>query len=177
MELYTGSQERPALAGRCQGAHRHGEPGSRHCGDAAAQRHGCRAQQIHDWRGSLEQAGWRCPLPPRRRIGGVCSRSCRIILRQRPQPRCQEASIEVEIAGATVRVSGRPGAERLVDVFSALRRAAMLTPPAGLRCWWQRAPSISGKGADGLAALAKEALGQDPLSGIALVFRASALTA
>ena len=34
-----------------------------------------------------------------------------------------EASIVVEIADATVRVSGRPGAEALTDVFCALRRS------------------------------------------------------
>ena len=34
----------------------------------------------------------------------------------------EEASIAVEIGDATVRVRGRPGAEVLLDVFSALRR-------------------------------------------------------
>ena len=34
-----------------------------------------------------------------------------------------EACIEVEIAGAKVRVDGRPGAEALAEVFSALRRS------------------------------------------------------
>ena len=34
-----------------------------------------------------------------------------------------DACIAVEIADATVRVSGRPGAEALADVFSALRRS------------------------------------------------------
>jgi hypothetical protein len=34
----------------------------------------------------------------------------------------QEHCLEVEIAGATVRVCGRPSAETLTEVFSALRR-------------------------------------------------------
>jgi transposase len=48
----------------------------------------------------------------------------------------------------------------------------MLTPPAGVKVLVATRPVDFRKGADGLAALAKEALGQDPLSGIALVFRA-----
>ncbi|MGB0085944.1 MAG: hypothetical protein WBP94_11295 [Rhodomicrobiaceae bacterium] len=35
----------------------------------------------------------------------------------------RDVDIEVEIAGATVRVHGRPGTAALVDVFAALRRS------------------------------------------------------
>jgi hypothetical protein len=38
-------------------------------------------------------------------------------------PPAAEVSIEVEIAGAKVRVGGRQGAEALVEVFTALRRS------------------------------------------------------
>ena len=48
----------------------------------------------------------------------------------------------------------------------------MLTPPAGLKVLIATRPVDFRKGADGLAALAKEALGQNPLSGVAFVFRA-----
>jgi transposase len=48
----------------------------------------------------------------------------------------------------------------------------MLTPPAGLKMFVATRPVDFRKGADGLAAFAKEVLRQDPLSGIALVFRA-----
>lgn len=48
----------------------------------------------------------------------------------------------------------------------------MLTPPPGLRVLVATAPIDFRKGADGLAALAQEVLKQDPLSGVALVFRA-----
>jgi len=44
----------------------------------------------------------------------------------------------------------------------------MLTPPPGLRVLIATKPVDFRKGADGLAALAKEVLGQDPLSGVAL---------
>jgi transposase len=39
-------------------------------------------------------------------------------------------------------------------------------------CCWRPSLLILAKGADSLAALAKEALGQDPFSGPVLVFRA-----
>ena len=48
----------------------------------------------------------------------------------------------------------------------------MLTPPAGLKVLVATKPVDFRKGADGLAAFAKEVLRQDPLSGVALVFRA-----
>jgi transposase len=87
-----------------------------------AQRHGCRAQQIHDWRRlartgklALPAAGETSPafvplLPDNSAPAGVAGESV-------------EVCIAVEIADATVRVSGRPGAEALLDVFSALRRS------------------------------------------------------
>ncbi len=48
----------------------------------------------------------------------------------------------------------------------------MLTPPPGLKVLVATTPIDFRKGADGLAALAQEVLGQNPLSGVALVFRA-----
>ena len=48
----------------------------------------------------------------------------------------------------------------------------MLTPPTGLKVFVATKPVDFRKGADGLALFAKEVLGQDPLSGVALVFRA-----
>jgi transposase len=48
----------------------------------------------------------------------------------------------------------------------------MLTPPAGLRVFVATKPADFRKGADGLAVFAKGVLRQDPLSGVALVFRA-----
>jgi transposase len=48
----------------------------------------------------------------------------------------------------------------------------MLTPPPGLKVFVATKPVDFRKGANGLALFAKEVLGQDPLSGVALVFRA-----
>jgi transposase len=48
----------------------------------------------------------------------------------------------------------------------------MFTPPIGFKVFVATKPVDFRKGADGLAALAQEVLGQDPLSGAAFVFRA-----
>ena len=48
----------------------------------------------------------------------------------------------------------------------------MLTPPAGLAVYVATRPVDFRKGAHGLALLAKETLGHDPMNGLAVVFRA-----
>ena len=48
----------------------------------------------------------------------------------------------------------------------------MLTPSAGLMVYVATRPVDFRKGADGLALLAKETLGHDPMKGVAVVFRA-----
>ncbi len=48
----------------------------------------------------------------------------------------------------------------------------MIAPPAGARVLLATRPVDFRKGAHGLAALAAEALGEDPFSGVVLVFRA-----
>jgi transposase len=48
----------------------------------------------------------------------------------------------------------------------------MLMPPAGLMIYVATQPVDFRKGADGLALLAKEMLGHDPMKGVAVVFRA-----
>ena len=48
----------------------------------------------------------------------------------------------------------------------------MITLPAGTRILLATKPVDFRKGAEGLALFAKDVLGQDPLSGVALVFRA-----
>jgi len=90
-----------------------------------AQRHGCRAQQIHDWR-RLARTG-KLALPAA--ASEVLPAFVPLLPdNSTPAPAAPaavgaEACIAVEIADATVRVSGRPGAEALLDVFSALRRS------------------------------------------------------
>ena len=82
------------------------------------------AQQIHDWR-RLARTG-KLALP------AAASEALPAFVpllpdNSAPAPVVAEAAVEasiaVEIADATVRVSGRPGAEALLDVFSALRRS------------------------------------------------------
>ena len=48
----------------------------------------------------------------------------------------------------------------------------MLTPPASLMIYVATQPVDFRKGAEGLALLAKETLGHDPMNGVAVVFRA-----
>jgi len=91
-----------------------------------AQRHGCRAQQIHDWRPPARTGKLALPAP----AAGETSPAFVPLLPDNSAPapaggaaEREEACIAVEIADATVRVSGRPGAEALLDVFSALRRS------------------------------------------------------
>jgi transposase len=48
----------------------------------------------------------------------------------------------------------------------------MLTPPAGLAVFVATRPVDFRKGANGLALLAKATLGHDPMTGVAVVFRA-----
>jgi transposase len=48
----------------------------------------------------------------------------------------------------------------------------MLTPPMGLAVYVATRPVDFRKGAPGLALLAKETLGHDPMKGVAIVFRA-----
>ena len=90
-----------------------------------AQQHGCRAQQIHDWR-RLARTG-KLALPA---AAGKSFPAFVPLLPDNSAPapaggaaEREEASIAVEIGDATVRVKGRPGAEVLLDVFSALRRS------------------------------------------------------
>jgi len=87
-----------------------------------AQRHGCRAQQIHDWRRLARTGRLTLPAPV-----GSAAPAFVPLLPDHSSPAqastAAEVSIEVEIAGAKVRIVGRPSAEALADVFSALRRS------------------------------------------------------
>ena len=90
-----------------------------------AQRHGCRAQQIHDWRRLARTGKLALPAP----AAGEAIPAFVPLLPDNSATvpaapaAAAEVSIAVEIADATVRVSGRPGVEALLDVFSALRRS------------------------------------------------------
>ena len=90
-----------------------------------AQRHGCRPQQIHDWRRLARTGHLALPAP----VGGELATAFVPIVvdAEAPRPALSAASapfdLEVEIAGATVRVRGRTDIGMLTDVFTALRRS------------------------------------------------------
>ena len=124
MELYTGSQERRRWPDETKAriVIESYVPGT--VVTQLAQRHGCRPQQIHDWRRLARTGKLALPAP----AGGEAIPAFVPLLPDHSTPApavpvAQEASLDVEIAGATVHVRGRPGAEALLDVFSALRRS------------------------------------------------------
>jgi len=88
-----------------------------------AQRHGCRAQQIHDWRRLARTGRLVLPAPVESAAPAFVPLLPDHSSIAPAAPTDAEVSIEVEIAGAKVRIGGRPGAEALAEVFSALRRS------------------------------------------------------
>ena len=80
-----------------------------------ARRHGCRPQQVHDWR-ALARAG-KLTLP-----AGL-DPPLLVPLLSEPPVTPTPATITIDIAGASVRISGRPGVAELIDVFTALQKA------------------------------------------------------
>ena len=124
IEVYTGSQERRRWPDETKARIVVESLAPDTVVTQLAQRHGCRAQQIHDWR-RLARTG-KLALP----AAGEAIPAFVPLLPDRSAPApaaplaaVAEACIAVEIADATVRVSGRPSAEALLDVFSALRRS------------------------------------------------------
>jgi transposase len=126
IELYTGNQERRRWPDEVKArvVVESLRPGT--VVTQLAQRHGCRAQQIHDWRRLARTGKLALPAP----AAGEAIPAFVPLLPDHsavapaaPAAALAEVSIMVEIADATVRVSGRPGAETLLDVFSALRRS------------------------------------------------------
>lgn len=87
-----------------------------------AQRNGCRPKQIHDWRRLVRSGRLALPAP----LNASEVPAFVPLLSDPAQAPAsmfsQEYRLEIEIAGATVRVCGRPSAETLAEVFSALRR-------------------------------------------------------
>jgi transposase len=122
IELYTGSQERRRWPDEMKAriVMESLRPGT--VVTQLAQRHGCRPQQVHDWRRLARMGKLALPVP----AGGETIPEFIPLLPDHsaaPAAAVAEVCIVVEIADATVRVSGRPGAEALLDVFSALRRS------------------------------------------------------
>ncbi len=126
IELYTGSQERRRWPDEMKAriVMESFTPGT--VVTQLAQRHGCRAQQIHDWRRLARMGKLVLPAPA---VGEAIPAFVPLLpdnsvqIAGAPVAAVAEASIAVEIADVIVRVSGRPSAEALLDVFFALRRS------------------------------------------------------
>ena len=80
-----------------------------------ARRHGCRPQQVHEWRAQARAGRLILPAP--------ANAPALVPLVAEPPAASAAASITVDIAEASVRVSGRPGVAELIDVFIAVRKA------------------------------------------------------
>lgn len=123
MELYTGSQERRRWPDETKAriVLESFAPGT--VVTQLAQHHGCRPQQIHDWRRLARTGKLVLPASAGEAIPAFVPLLPDHSTAAPAMPVAQESSLDVEIEGATVHVRGRPGAEVLVDVFSALRRS------------------------------------------------------
>lgn len=80
-----------------------------------ARRHGCRAQQVHDWRRMARNGELALPVAEMPMLVPLVAEAS--------HPPVSAGSITLDIADACVRVSGRPGVAALTDVFTALRKA------------------------------------------------------
>ena len=144
---------------------------------AVARRHGCRPQQVHDWRrlarqGLLDAPGVAREVEPAPFVPLIADSMT-------PTPPDKERAISIEIEGAVVHVrgpipfwSGVVGRRLDRSLRGAAQEPLMLTPPASLMIYVATQPVDFRKGAEGLALLAKETLGHDPMKGVAVVFRA-----
>jgi transposase len=81
-----------------------------------ARRHGCRPQQVWDWRRMARSGELVLPM-------GDTPLLVPLIAAEPPKKDDCEAGILVEICDVRVRVNGRPGTAALSDVFTALRKA------------------------------------------------------
>ena len=79
--------------------------------------------------------------------------------------------IEIVLGAATVRVGAGTDVATLTKVLRAVKAATWITVPAGVRVLVATKPVDFRRGADSLAALAKEELQRDPFSGTIFVFR------
>ena len=84
-----------------------------------ARRHGCRPQQVWDWRRMARTGELVLPMGDTPLLVPLIGEPPSTP----PPPLSWTGSIAVEIADARVCVNGRPGMAALADVFTALRQA------------------------------------------------------
>ncbi len=91
-----------------------------------ARRHGCRPQQVHDWRRLARQGLLVLPGGAPQPATPAAPLFVPLLAATAPEPPLKrletDAAIVVEIGGVVVHVHGRPGGDALGDVFGALRR-------------------------------------------------------
>jgi len=91
-----------------------------------ARRHGCRPQQVHDWRRLARQGLLILPGSAPQSVTPQAPLFVPLLaetpLEPAPKRLKADAAIVIETDGVIVHVRGRPGEEALNDVFSALRR-------------------------------------------------------
>lgn len=87
-----------------------------------ARRHGCRPQQVHDWR-RRARLGQLVPPAAAGALSFVALVSESLLpAATEPSGSLEAAIVTVELLGARVEVRGTPGLAALSDVFLALRR-------------------------------------------------------
>ena len=90
-----------------------------------ARRHGCRPQQVHDWRRLARQGvlvlpgAMAPPMPPPPLFVPLLAEAAAC---PPSKPPTGSGDIVIEVDGAIVHVRGRPDGETLCDVFAALRK-------------------------------------------------------
>jgi transposase len=92
-----------------------------------ARRHGCRPQQVHDWRKLARQGRLVLPSGAPQSVASSTPMLVPLLAEAPLEPSSKRpkacAEIVIEMDGAVVHVRGRPEGEVLNDIFSALRRS------------------------------------------------------
>ena len=83
-----------------------------------ARRHDVRAQQVHAWRRDAREGRLALPFDDQAFVPILAAPVAP------PAPCANSGVLEVEIAGATVRIRGRFEVDALADLFVAVRRSA-----------------------------------------------------
>jgi transposase len=89
-----------------------------------ARRHGCRPQQVHDWRRQARQG--LLAVPGIELVSAPSPLFVPLLTSASPEPALKAAKvfgdIIVEVDGAVMHVRGRPSSDALFDVLAALRK-------------------------------------------------------